>query len=530
MKPDGGSLIGFGSGGPGGPAFKAFDPARNVELQPTFESATRDDVERAVQLAAAAAPAWARLSGAERNKFMRAVADNLATKSADLVARAMQETALPEARLKDEVARTAGQLRLYGESAGRGDWVDARIETARPERPPLPKPDHRSMLRPLGPVVVFGSSNFPFAYSVAGGDVASAFAAGCPVIVKAHPAHPGTSEMVGRLILHAVRDCGLPEGTFSLLFDAGFSVGQTLVQHPLVKAVGFTGSLKGGRSLVDLAAARPEPVPVYAEMGSINPFFILPGALAERGAALGEGLHASATLAVGQFCTNPGLIVVQRSAVAGQFIKELAARLAATPEGPMLTAGIKKNFAGNTAGRAQQPGVRVIAQGTTVTAGGAAPVWFETSALDFLGNHGLSGEIFGPSSIVVWCQDRAEMLAVARALEGTLTATLHAGAVEAREQGDLVDILAAKAGRLILNGYPTGLEVSPAIVHGGPYPATSDGGRSTSVGTRAINRWARLVCYQGFPDELLPAELQNANPLGLRRLVNGQWTQEQLGL
>lgn len=252
-------------------------------------------------------------------------------KSADLVARAQQETALPEARLKGEIARTAGQLRLYGETAERGDWLDARIETAQPERQPLPKPDHRSLLRPLGPVVVFGSSNFPFAYSVAGGDTASAFAAGCPVIVKAHSAHPGTSELVGRLILHAVRDCGLPEGTFSLLFDAGLTVGQALVQHPLVKAVGFTGSLRGGRALTDLAAACPEPIPVYAEMGSINPVFILPGALAERSAALVDGLHASATVGVGQFCTNPGLIVLVRSTAAEDFLKNLGAKLAATP-------------------------------------------------------------------------------------------------------------------------------------------------------------------------------------------------------
>ena len=277
MKPDGGSLIGFGSSGLGGASFKAFDPAHNVPLEPSFLSAVSEDVDRAVQLAAAAAPVWAKLSGARRHLFLTSIAEKLEARSAELVARAMQETGLPEARLKGEVARTAGQLRLYGEAAQRGDWLDVRIETALLDRKPLPKPDHRSMLRPLGPVVVFGSSNFPFAYSVAGGDTASAFAAGCPVIVKAHPAHPGTSEMVGRLIVHAVRECGLPEGSFSLLFDAGFEVGQALVNHPSVKAVGFTGSVKGGRALTDLAAARPEPIPVYAEMGSVNPVFILTG-------------------------------------------------------------------------------------------------------------------------------------------------------------------------------------------------------------------------------------------------------------
>jgi NADP-dependent aldehyde dehydrogenase len=371
-------------------------------------------------------------------------------------------------------------------------------------------------------VVVFGSSNFPFAYSVAGGDTASAFAAGCPVIVKAHPAHPGTSELVGRLILHAVHECGLPEGTFSLLFDAGFEVGQALVQHPAVKAVGFTGSLRGGRALLDLAAARPEPIPVYAEMGSINPVFILPGAIAERSAAIIEGLYASSLVGVGQYCTNPGLIVLQRSAAAQQLVTALAARLAATLEGVMLTPGIRKNFVTHTAARGHQVGVRVLAQGNAVSLCSAAPVWFETDAKTFLGNDALAEEIFGPSSLVVWCDHRAEMVQVARQLEGSLTATLHAGVGEAPAHADLLDLLAARVGRLVLNGYPTGVEVSHAMVHGGPYPAASDGGRSTSVGTRALLRWARLVCYQGFSDDLLPPELQNANSLGLRRLVNGE--------
>lgn len=524
MKPDGGSLIGFGSGAPGGKTFQAFDPARGINFDPTFLSASVADVQRAVQLASAAAPFWAKLSGAQRNKFVRAIADNLEAKSSDLVARARLETGLPEARLKGEVARTCGQLRMYGDAAECGDWLDARIDLAQPDRKPLPRPDHRSMLRPLGPVVVFGSSNFPFAYSVAGGDTASAFAAGCPVIVKAHPAHPGTGELVGRLILNAVRDCGFPEGTFSLLFDAGFEIGQALVNHPQVKAVGFTGSTKGGRALADLAAARPEPIPVYAEMGSINPVFILPGAIAERSTALVDGLHASATLGVGQFCTNPGLIVLQRSPDAEAFVQALATKLAATAEAPMLTAGIQKNFASNTAVRGRLPGVTVIAPAKVATTCGAAPIWFEADALTFLSNHSLSEEIFGPSSLVVWCTDTTEMLDVAQHLEGSLTATLLAGKDECVAQVQLVDALAAKAGRLVLNGYPTGVEVSHAIVHAGPYPATGDGGRSTSVGTRALTRWARLICYQSFGEDLLPPELQSANPLNLRRLVNGEWS------
>ncbi|AOS45429.1 NADP-dependent fatty aldehyde dehydrogenase [Lacunisphaera limnophila] len=529
MKPDGGSLIGFGSSGAMGASFKAFDPAKGTPIEPSFLSASAADVARAAELAAAAAPALARLSGAARGKFLRAIAANLETKVDDLVARAMQETALAETRLRGEVARTAGQLRLYAESAERGDWLDARIETALPERKPLPKPDHRSMMRPLGPVVVFGSSNFPFAYSVAGGDTASALATGCPVIVKAHPAHPGTSELTGRLILHAVRDCGLPEGTFSLLFDAGFEVGQALVQHPLIKAAGFTGSVKGGRALTDLGAARPEPIPVYAEMGSVNPVFILPGAIGERAAGMVEGLYASAMLGVGQFCTNPGLIVLQRTPAAEQFVKDLAARLAATLEGVMLTPGIRKSFVAHTTARAQQPGVKVLAQGNATSLCSAAPVWFETEAMVHMGNPSLAAEIFGPSSLVVWCKDRAEMLAVATHLEGSLTATVHVGTEEAKDQNDLIEILATKAGRIVFNAYPTGVEVSHAMVHGGPYPATSDGGRTTSVGTRALGRWARPVCYQGFADGLLPAELQNANPLGVWRLVNGELTKAPVG-
>lgn len=512
----------------GGTSFMAFDPAKNIQLEPSFISATADDADRAAQLASAAAPALARLSGVERANFLRAIASNLESKVDDLVARCMQETALPEARLRGEVGRTVGQLRLYAGSAERGDWLDARIETAQPDRKPMPKADHRSMMRPLGPVVVFGSSNFPFAYSVAGGDTASAFAVGCPVIVKAHPAHPGTSELVGRLILHAVRDCSLPEGTFSLLFDAGYEVGQTLVNHPLVKAVGFTGSVKGGRALADLAAARPEPIPVYAEMGSVNPVFILPGAIAERAAALIEGLYTSSLMGVGQFCTNPGLIVLQQSEAAVQFVKKLATRLNATLEGVMLTPGIRKAFVANTTARSNQAGIKVLARGNATSPCSAAPIWFETDALTLLGNHSLSEEIFGPSSIVIWCKDREEMFQVGNQMEGSLTATLLTGAGETADQGDLLDLLATKAGRLVLNGYPTGVEVSHAMVHGGPYPSTSDGGRTSSVGTRALGRWVRPVCYQGFIDTLLPVELQNANPLGVWRLVNGELTKARV--
>jgi 2,5-dioxopentanoate dehydrogenase len=550
MKLDGISLVGFGSGSPGGRQFCAHDPARGAALEPAFVSATPGDVERACFLAAQAAPVLAALGGAERGKLLRAIAAKIEANATPLVARAMQETALGEARLQGEVTRTVNQLRLQAGVAEAGDWCDARIETALPDRKPLPRPDHRSMLRPLGPVAVFGSSNFPFAYSVAGGDTASALAAGCPVIVKAHPAHPGVSEMVARLVSESVRECEWPEGTFSLLFDAGFEVGQALVRHPAVRALGFTGSRQGGRALMDLAAARPEPIPVYAEMGSINPVFLMPGALAERGDAIAEGLANSATLSVGQFCTSPGVVVLERGGAAEEFVRKLGARLGAVPEAAMLHAGIKANFDRAVKERAKITGVR-----TAVGAGlpreqtesghsavaeamadkkapptgkcAAAPVWFETDAETFCGTAALKEEIFGPSAIIVWCRHRNEVLLVAKSLEGGLTAAIHAADSEAAEQAALVAVLADKVGRVIFNGFPTGLEVSTAIVHGGPYPATSDG-RSTAVGTRAITRWARLVCYQNFADGLLPPELQSANPLKLHRMVNGEWTDGKL--
>lgn len=541
MKLDGISLVGFGSGSPGGKGFRAFDPAKGAAMEPAFVSATHGDVERACFLATQAAPVLAAMSGAERGRLLRTMAAKIEAQAALLVARAMQETALGEARLQGEVTRTVNQLRQQAGVAEDSVWCDARIETALPDRKPLPKPDHRSLLRPLGPVVVFGSSNFPFAYSVAGGDTASALAAGCPVIVKAHPAHPGVSEMVGRLLVAAVQECEWPEGTFSLLFDAGFDVGQALVRHHAVRAVGFTGSRQGGRALMDIAAARPEPIPVYAEMGSTNPVFLMPGALAERGDAIAEGLAGSATLSVGQFCTSPGVVVLERSPLSEEFVRKLAARLGAVPEAAMLHPGIKSNFDRAVKERAKVTGVR-----TAVGAGlprdqmesghkappagkcSAAPVWFETDAETFCGTASLKEEIFGPSAIIVWCQHRNEVLLVAKSLEGGLTAAVHAAASETAEQAALVAVLADKVGRVILNGFPTGLEVSTAIVHGGPYPATSDG-RSTAVGTRAITRWARLVCYQNFADELLPPELQNANPLKLRRLVNGELTEKALG-
>lgn len=518
------SFIGHARGRPGGTTFTASDPAAAAAIGPTFHTAHPDEVEAAARLAAGAAPALAALPGGAKAAFLRDLAARIESALPALVSRARLETALPEARCQGEIARTAGQLRLFADLVERGDWVDARIETADPGRKPAPKPDHRSMSRALGPVAVFCASNFPFAYSVAGGDTASALAAGCPVVVVAHPAHPGTAEIMGGLVVDAARAAGLPEGAFSMLVGDGRVVGRQLALSPAIRAVGFTGSRAGGRALMDLAASRESPIPVYAEMSSVNPVILLEGALAARGEAIAAGLVGSCTLGVGQFCTQPGLILLVRSASAQAFVDRLASGFDATPEGVMLHAGIAKAYADGLAARSSRKGVRVLAR---VAVGGlpnrAQPALLAVGAADFLADPSLQAEIFGPCSLVVWCDDPAQLRAVVAGLEGSLTATLHATDAELAAAADLVDRLAALAGRVVLNGFPTGVEVSPAIVHGGPYPALSDG-RTTSVGTGAIHRFTRVVCYQSFVDAALPPELQDANPLGIARLVNGTRT------
>jgi NADP-dependent aldehyde dehydrogenase len=531
MEITGRSLIGGVAAVAGGATFRALNPATGETLSPVFHAAGPADVERAATLAAEAAPAMARLSGAERARCLREIASRIADATPSLVARAAAETALTEARLSGEVGRTTGQLRLFADLVERGDWVAARIETADPGRRPAPKPDHRSMARAIGPVVVFGSSNFPFAFSVAGGDTVSAFAAGNPVIVKAHPSHPGTSELVGRHVHAAARACGLPPGAFALLFDGGFEVGQALVMHPAVCAVGFTGSRRGGRALMDLAARRPEPIPVYAEMGSINPVFLLPRAIAGRGGDIATALHASITLGVGQFCTSPGLLVLLDDAAGWRFLEALAGRLADTAAQPMLNPGIHAAYIEAVERRAADPGLRLLAGARraprTPAAMGSpcavAPSLFACGAVRFLSDAALAEEVFGPSALAILCSSGAQLSEVARHLGGNLTATIHAEGVDLEDSSELIEILASRVGRVIVNGVPTGVEVTPAMVHGGPYPASSDG-RSTSVGTHAIHRFTRLVCYQDVPDPALPPELQDANPGGILRLLNGEWT------
>jgi 2,5-dioxopentanoate dehydrogenase len=524
MQLEGLSFIGNRRVKPAGKPTAALNPATGVALEPGFHWATSADVEQAAQLAAKAFVEYSRWPASRRAALLRRIAELIEANGPAIQERANQETALPLARLQGETGRTCGQLRLFATLIEEGWWLDARIDHADPNRKPLPKPDVRSMLTALGPVVVFSSSNFPLAFSVAGGDTASALAAGCPVIVKPHHGHLGTSELVAQLIQQAARELGAPEGVFSMLYGAGREVGIALVKHPLIKAVGFTGSRAGGRALMDAAAARPEPIPVYAEMGSINPVFLLSEALAQNPEQLASGLHASVTLGVGQFCTNPGLVFVESSPSAGKFIAKLSELVQAGAAGTMLTADLCSAYRKGVEKFSQVSGVRVTSATADAGAGKAqaGAALFVTDAETFLGNHALTEEIFGPATLVVECKSREQMLNAARMLEGQLTATIHGTDNDLLQNRELVEIAASKAGRLVCNGFPTGVEVCHAMTHGGPYPACSDG-RSTSVGTRAIERFVRPVCYQGFPEAALPDELKESNPLRLCRLVDGKW-------
>jgi len=520
MNLEGLSIIGHHRVKPSGKSVPAINPTNGSELPTPFHWATNEDVSRAAELAAKAFSEYRRWPAKRRANFLRLIASLIESNAATLVERGNLETALPSARLQGEIARTCGQLRLFASLIEEGWWLDARIDHANPERKPLPKPDIRSMLQPLGPVAVFSSSNFPFAFSVAGGDTASALAAGCPVIVKPHQGHLGTSEAVGLLVQQAARQSDAPEGVFSLLFGPGREVGMALVKHPLIKAVGFTGSRAGGRALMDAAAVRPEPIPVYAEMGSINPVFILPGAMQQNAEALATGLHGSVTLGVGQFCTNPGLVFIEPKP---DFLQKLGTLMAATPTGTMLTASICSEYHAGIEKFSKTPGLeRITRSGEAQRNGDVHATLFATDVETFLANDELMEEVFGPSTLVVHCGSKSQMLAAAEKLEGQLTATVHGTAEDFAASSDLLAVLETKVGRLVCNGYPTGVEVCHAMNHGGPYPATADG-RSTSVGTRAIVRFARPVCFQNFPDAALPDELKESNPLSLWRLVDGQF-------
>jgi NADP-dependent aldehyde dehydrogenase len=530
MSLHGLSLLAGLPGQTGGKIFRAVNPATSTLLKPDFHEASPDEVSAALEASAAAFNDYRTRSGAERAKFLETIATEIEALGDTLIQRAHAETGLPLARLTGERGRTCGQLRLFASVAREGSWVDARIDPALPDRQPLPRADIRRMLVALGPVVVFGSSNFPLAFSVAGGDTASALAAGCTVVVKAHRAHPGTAELVATAINRAIAACGLPPATFSLIHGGGATIGIAMVKHPATAAVGFTGSHTAGRALFDAAASRPHPIPVFAEMSSLNPLFALPGALAERGAALALGLLTSFTLGVGQFCTKPGLVFAVRGADTDAFLQKLADLVRAAPCGTMLTGGIREAFLENCAKVTHVAGVSSLATATTAaneTHTESQPSVATTTAKNFLAHPALATEAFGPFTLVVLADTAEELAACAAALEGQLTATVHGNPADLAAARPLLAALERIAGRLLINGFPTGVEVCPAMNHGGPSPATTDP-RFTSVGTAAIYRFARPVCYQSFPDALLPDALKSANPLGLLRLVDGKPTRDPL--
>jgi len=505
-----------------GPGFQAVAASTGTPLEPSFSMATKDDVEAAAAAAEAAFPIYSNLPREKRAAFLEAIAEEIEALGETLTERAMQESGLPHARLTGERGRTSGQLRLFAKELRLGEYLRARIDHAIPDRQPAPKPDLRLRMIPVGPVVVFGASNFPLAFSVAGGDTASALAAGCPVIVKGHSAHPGTSELVAGAIERAVARTGMPAGVFSLINGAGSEVGASLVSHPVVKAVGFTGSRGGGTALMKLAASRPVPIPVYAEMSSINPVFLLPAALESRAEALGKGYIASLTMGAGQFCTNPGLVLALESPALDRFLTAATEAVSGVAAQTMLTPGILKAYEQGVARWAAAPGLNQIAQGQEGSASCGRAALFTMTGADFIADPSHAEEVFGAASLLVRCATIEELLKVVALLEGQLTATLHLDDADTEVAAQLLPLLERLAGRILANGWPTGVEVTDAQVHGGPFPSTADG-RSTSVGTLAIDRFLRPVAYQDLPAALLPADLRDGDA-GIPRRIDGKPT------
>ncbi|MBT2374431.1 aldehyde dehydrogenase (NADP(+)) [Pseudomonas fluorescens] len=499
---------------------RGLDAATGQALEPAFGGASLADLDRACELAEAAFDDYRARPLERRATFLESIANNILALGDELIERCMLETGLPRGRIEGERGRTVGQLRLFAEVVRQGSFLDVRIDPAQPERTPLPKVDLRLRNIAIGPVAVFGASNFPLAFSVAGGDTASALAAGCPVIVKAHSAHPGTSELVGRAIQQAVSIHGLPEGVFSLLFDTGRSIGQGLVADRRIKAVGFTGSRTGGVALMKIAAAREEPIPVYAEMSSINPVLLMPHALGARGASMASGFVASLTLGAGQFCTNPGLILAIDGPALRLFEGAAVDALEKAAANTMLTPGIHGSYCQGVERLLAHADVETLGQGLEGERYQARAALFATSAAAFLQRQALREEVFGPASLIVRCADEAQLKQVVSALEGQLTIALHISEADYPQVRALLPTLENKAGRLLVNGFGTGVEVGHAMVHGGPFPATSDT-RTTSVGSLAINRFLRPVSYQDLPAALLPLELADANPLSVPRRING---------
>lgn len=501
--------------------FYGINAVTNEKLEGEFINASKQQVNEAVQNAEKVFNIYRKKDKENIAIFLEQIAEEILNIGDALLERCHLETALPIGRLQGERGRTMNQLKLFASVVREGSWVDARIDTAIPDRVPIPKSDIRHMLLPLGPVAVFGASNFPLAFSVAGGDTVSALAAGCPVVFKGHPAHPGTSEFVANAIIKAAKKTGMPDGTFSILHSNSNEVGEVLVKHPGIKAVGFTGSFKGGKALFEYANSRPEPIPVFAEMGSTNPVFILPLALKERGDEIANGMAGSITMGVGQFCTNPGLSFAQKADSLERFYTTLSKNITQTPSGTMLTSNILKAFNEGVQKTLAIDKVEELAAGISdELINSAVPKIFKTSIENFINNNSLSEENFGPSSILVEANSKEEILEVARNLEGHLTATIHGTDEDFKNYKELFDILELKVGRIVINGYPTGVEVCHSMVHGGPYPATT-APQSTSVGANAIKRFVRPVCFQDYPDTFLPDALKTNNKLNIWRLVNG---------
>jgi len=530
MQLHGGNILGNAEAKSGAATFQAINPATNQPLDPPFHSATEQEASRALELAEEAFPSYRIQPPEAIAEFLEAIAAGLEHLGSELISRAQSETALPENRLISERGRTTSQLRMFAALIREGSWLDARIDQADPSRTPQPKPDLRRMLVPLGPVVVFGASNFPLAFSVCGGDTASALAAGNPVVVKGHPAHPGTSEMAARVIQEAARDCDMPEGVFSLVHGTEPSLSVALVRHPATRAVGFTGSLQAGRALFDAAATRSVPIPVFAEMGSVNPVFIFPDAMKTRGTQIAQSLAKSVTVGVGQFCTKPGLLIGLRDASLTAFSKNLADAISATPCATMLHSGISERYRTGIARRQSDRALQLATtQRSDLASTQVSAAVFATDAKSFLSNSELAEELFGPATLVVGCDSHEDLEDIARSLEGQLTVTIHATERDVEQHGPLLEILREKAGRLVFGSVPTGVEVAPAMHHGGPYPATTDP-RFTSVGTAAILRFVRPVCFQDFPQQWLPPELKDENPRGIWRLTDGKWTRAAVGI
>jgi NADP-dependent aldehyde dehydrogenase len=503
--------------------FRASDPLVG-EIDPPFYNASAQEIDEAIENAKAAFNVYRNFGGRKKADFLEAIAAEMLVDEDKLSARVQQETRLGEARIKNELQRTLRQITLFANLLRDGSWVNARVDLANAEKN---RPDIRSMQRPIGPIGVFGASNFPLAFSVAGGDTISALAAGCSVVFKAHPAHPGTSEIVGTAILRAIQKTSMPVGLFSMVHGNSNDVGMHIVQHPLIKAIAFTGSFMGGKALYDAAASRPEPIPVYAEMGSTNPVFILPGALRDNGMNIGTHLAASVTLGTGQFCTNPGVVFHVNDGSEKTFVNQLVEEIERKDPGLMLTSGIASAYSKGIDRLLQVPGMSLVAKGNgeTNTRTGLPHV-LQSSVSHFLKHPELQEEVFGPSTILFGSEGKSQLMAAAEKLSGHLTATIIGNDNDLEEFSDLISILEQKAGRLIINGYPTGVEVCDSMVHGGPFPATTDS-RSTSVGTMAIYRFTRAVAYQNFPDHLLPDELKNDNPGGLWRMINGSFKNDR---